>query len=789
MTNAATISTTIASALDAWDAGMSVIRVRTDGTKRPAGEWKQYQTDRAERDTVQQWFADGRHGLGVICGAVSGDLEMLELEGRFITDIGAQAFRDAAKAAGLELLLSRLINGFMATSPSGGRHFYYRVAGEATHNQKLARRPGPDGAIEVLIETRGEGGFVVAPPSGGTVHPSGRQWQTKAGTWAAVPTITTEERDALFALCRQWDTAPTTTATPVTPTGNRIGITRGRTAADGSWMDALVDHLTVNHDIRQTLEHYGWAHEYTDAHGRQHMRRPGKDHGTSGSINGRGRLIVFSTSTPFAAGGNPPTSYDTLDVIAAYEHRGDRMAAARDLAERAGIISPKATSTPPANVDPDTGEIIDRAALDHTFWQSRDYLAQIHQAALSRMVAPAAVLGCVLARVAAWTPPSTRIPPIIGASATLGTYVALYARSGGGKSTATACAAELLPDTPPGCIGALPLGSGEGLIDAYFELVEDTDGGGKKKMVKRQTRRGALFTLDEGQVLAEVGNRRGSTILPILRSAWSGSDAGQANASIETRRILKAGTYTIGLISLWQADAAARLIEDADGGTPQRFVWFDTGSNEIRAEDDHDWPGELDWTPPPAIVIAGHHQAHPLDVHPEIRSEVRTHHAAAVRGEIEVHPLDAHRNLAKLKVAALLAVLDGRHDIDPEDWDLAERIMTHSDGVRSWVMAEAARKRQAAEEARTRVQIGREAVVEESAIQRALTQGARAAYRAVVRHDGPTGRREIILAMASRVRQLVTVDDVIAEAERLRWIERRAVGNADCWVAGEAKPA
>ena len=139
-----TIPPILAAALDAHDAGLSVVRVRNDGTKRPVGEWKALQTQRADRDTVARWFTGTTHGLGVICGAVSGDLEMLELEGRFMDQLGSTAFRKAMDDAGLALLLRRLVNGFMVVSPSGGRHFYYRVDGEAGPNTKLARRPATD---------------------------------------------------------------------------------------------------------------------------------------------------------------------------------------------------------------------------------------------------------------------------------------------------------------------------------------------------------------------------------------------------------------------------------------------------------------------------------------------------------------------------------------------------------------------------------------------------------------------------------------------------------------------
>ena len=52
-------------ALQAYDAGLSIIPVRSDGTKKPAVAWKQYQTVRADRDQVRAWF---RWVMGVASG-------------------------------------------------------------------------------------------------------------------------------------------------------------------------------------------------------------------------------------------------------------------------------------------------------------------------------------------------------------------------------------------------------------------------------------------------------------------------------------------------------------------------------------------------------------------------------------------------------------------------------------------------------------------------------------------------------------------------------------------------
>jgi hypothetical protein len=776
-------------ALAAHDAGLCVVRARTDGTKRPVGEWKQYQAQRPTRDEVEQWFAGGHTGMGVICGAVSGDLEMFELEGRFCEDGGTKTFTARMHSAGLELLLKRLVNGFHTISPSGGRHFIYHVDGSVDGNTKLARRPAtaaelaenPDDVVKTLIETRGEGGFVVLAPSHGTVHPTGNPWRQRAGTFAAIPTITAEERAALFDVARSFNVdvarpAPVTVA----PTNRTVATPwRGGTVGE-SWIDAVAEHLRATSPVRDLLERHGWEFCYTDGHGRQLMRRPGKDDGVSASINANGRLYVFSTSTPFV--GDERTTYDELDILATYEYGGDRKAAARSVAEHAGILAAwqqaqtPAVIVPPRNIDPATGELLAPAAIDDEFWNARPWLAHIRDAARNRLVAPAALLGAVLARVAAFTPPSTCLPALVGSTMPLSLYVALRGGSGAGKSSAMAAASDLLPTVPPGCVGPLALGSGEGLVEAYMELVEEEGSDGKKRRVKRQMAHGGLFSLDEGQALNEIGSRKGSTILPILRTAWTGGDPGQANASVETRRSLRPGSYAVGLVSAWQDHVAAALLSDVGGGTPQRFIWLPTSDPDATLDGPH-WPGPLEWTPPALITMAN-----PLAIHDDIRRAVREARLDRVRTGADAG-LDSHRDLGLLKIAGCLAVLDGRDDVNPDDWTLAGQIMATSDGVRNWIVGEAKRTAAEGEMASHRRAAEREAVVEQAVFERALATCARAIARKVHR-DGACTKRDIHHAAPSRYRTVVGTEAAVAEAERLQWIKV----DDGVYIPGKARP-
>jgi hypothetical protein len=49
--------------------------------------------------------------------------------------------------------------------------------------------------------------------------------------------------------------------------------------------------------------------------------------------------------------------------------------------------------------------------------------------------------------------------------------------------------------------------------------------------------------------------------------------------------------------------------------------------------------------------------------------------------------LDGHAMLNRIKVAAMLCILDGRAHVDDDDWELAGFIQSSSDDVRAWVQS------------------------------------------------------------------------------------------------------
>jgi hypothetical protein len=118
-------------------AGLSVIPVKQD--KTPAvSTWKEFKSNRASAETIRQWYASGDPGVAIVCGAVSGNLECLDIDEKYNLDPTPLLDQFSplvdAQAPGL---LVRLVH---ETSVNGGHHFVYRCK-TVEGNTKLARRP------------------------------------------------------------------------------------------------------------------------------------------------------------------------------------------------------------------------------------------------------------------------------------------------------------------------------------------------------------------------------------------------------------------------------------------------------------------------------------------------------------------------------------------------------------------------------------------------------------------------------------------------------------------------
>jgi archaellum biogenesis ATPase FlaH len=134
--------------------GFSVIPLKPED-KRPAIEsWKDYQTRKAAKKELEEWFGNGsQNNIGIVTGKISGIA---------VVDLDSEEAIQFAKE-----------NHFPQTptvKTGKGRHLYYRYRDGIRNFQNRDDLPG--------IDLRGDGGYVVVPPS---IHPSGRKYQWVEG--------------------------------------------------------------------------------------------------------------------------------------------------------------------------------------------------------------------------------------------------------------------------------------------------------------------------------------------------------------------------------------------------------------------------------------------------------------------------------------------------------------------------------------------------------------------------------------------------------------------------------
>ena len=313
-------------------AGLCLIPIRADGSKAPdVAGWKSYQSQRPSKGQLRAWFGNGTaRGIGIVWGGVSGNGEALDFDGAGLL---YDPFVGLCRQQGLGDLLDAMP---LVETPSGGRHLLYRCREPVSGSQKLAERlleapPGTKGArqigghwytVETLIETRGEGGYTLAPGSPAACHSEGRPYRFLRGGPDSLPTITGPVRRLLLALAATLNQHVEPARVVDGPRPRRGEAASGLRPGDdynqrGNW-GAL-------------LEPHGW-HGMGQAGDKGLWQRPGKtEPGLSATSNygGSNLLYVFSAN---AAPFEPLRAYSLFGAYALLEHGGDFATAALQLA-------------------------------------------------------------------------------------------------------------------------------------------------------------------------------------------------------------------------------------------------------------------------------------------------------------------------------------------------------------------------------------------------------------------------------------------------------------------------
>lgn len=310
------------------DSGISVIPVRDKDdnfgvAKSPFGKsWKLYQQQIISKQELFD-LMDIKYNtiaVGIVGGKVSGNLEIIDIDVKYKPGIDAILFTD------LKTLYPDLIKRLrIHKSPSGGFHILYRCEAPVEGNQKLAGRHAspeelaraPKSKTYNFLETRGEGGYVVAPPALGY----------RVIKDIPIPTITATERDSIITLCRSYNEI-IKVENSYTPNKQEIEYYDTSPFAD---FDAQCNPSEIMNEL-------GWK-EFKHNNHFVWYTRPDKNTGVSMSFNLQKRFFYcFTASTELEEN----KGYSPSNLLSIIKHNGDKKKLHADLVSRGyGRIKPK----------------------------------------------------------------------------------------------------------------------------------------------------------------------------------------------------------------------------------------------------------------------------------------------------------------------------------------------------------------------------------------------------------------------------------------------------------------
>lgn len=139
--------------------GWSVLPLRPRD-KRPLAAWQNLQNERPSEDDIAEWFQRWPDAnIGIVTGEIS-NLIVLDVDPKHGGDVALERLERRHRP------LSATVE---AITGGGGRHFYFTHPGVLTRNRV---------GLAQGIDLRGDGGYIVAPPS---IHPSGRLYEWVPG--------------------------------------------------------------------------------------------------------------------------------------------------------------------------------------------------------------------------------------------------------------------------------------------------------------------------------------------------------------------------------------------------------------------------------------------------------------------------------------------------------------------------------------------------------------------------------------------------------------------------------
>lgn len=288
-------------------AGLCIIPI-IPNQKTSVVKWKEYQNRLPQLDEILNWFEKQKYSPAVVGGKISGGLVIIDFDshGIEINEV-FEKYKEIIDQNNSELWQKLVIQ----QTPSGGFHIFFKCDNPCG-NLKLATKILSNNQKLTIIETRGEGGYVL-------IHPA-KGYNLIQGVLTQIPKLTEDETKLLLYSAKLFDEdAPKETIT------NQNYLNEIQKNRPG---DIFNQKYTVE-DLIGLLPEWQWR-EFSP--GKYYLTRPGKNKGVSATFNVvPNRLYVFTTNGfPF----EPNRAYDPFAIYTIIKHNGDFKKASFELSNK-----------------------------------------------------------------------------------------------------------------------------------------------------------------------------------------------------------------------------------------------------------------------------------------------------------------------------------------------------------------------------------------------------------------------------------------------------------------------
>jgi len=282
--------------------GFNCIPVNQD--KTPACDWKHYQQNK-----IDEFGLFTSESIALVCGKISDNLEVLDFDNH-----GGTAKDNLASYLKVELVKS-IYDKYklpIIKTQSGGFHIYYRCD-KIEGNQKLAMVK-LNGKPDVIIETRGEGGYILAPPSKG--------YQIIRNEIKDLQFISSSERVILLEVAKTFNQHT-----------KSVKQYKSNESDDkpGKIYDALPEAIE---EAKNILKSIGWV----ELGFNNSWRRPGKNKGISATFGNIADNVFYSFSDNIEYF-DFETGYTPFQIKGLIEYNGDFSKCASDIARKYNLVN------------------------------------------------------------------------------------------------------------------------------------------------------------------------------------------------------------------------------------------------------------------------------------------------------------------------------------------------------------------------------------------------------------------------------------------------------------------